>query len=380
MLRESKTAAEAANLRKDLFIAMLSHELRTPLAPVLLTLTMLDERRDLPADLRHDIGMMVKNINLEVTLIDQLLDISRINSGKMSLQRETMDLNSAVVDVCGICKSRLGERKLTLETELAPDLPPIVADPARLRQVLWNLVANAIKFTPDGGTIRVTSRQLPDGRKEVRVADNGIGFEPEMLPLLFEPFEQAEKRMTRQYGGLGLGLAISRALVEMHGGKIRAESAGAGQGAAFTITLPGAPHPDRIQAGPIERQSAPGPALSLLIVEDHADTARAMRALLARSGHTVAVAGSVADALQQAAKSAFDVLISDIGLPDGDGYELMRRLRQTAPIPGIAMSGFGRAEDIQRSRDAGFDVHLVKPVDGRKLRAAIGDLWQRAKR
>jgi CheY-like chemotaxis protein len=238
------------------------------------------------------------------------------------------------------------------------------ADPARLQQAVWNLVKNAVKFTPPGGTIRVITRSAGAGRVEVEVRDTGKGISPEALPHIFDPFEQGDPAITRQFGGLGLGLSIAKAVVDRHGGTIRAASDGPGLGSSFTVALPLVAPP----AGRPEEAAAPpaaGPAgrLRILLIEDHVDTARATARLLERSGYKVVWAEGVAAALRLAESQPFDIVVSDLGLPDGSGFEVMQRLKERYGVPGIALSGFGMEGDILRGREAGFLEHLVKPVD-----------------
>ena len=269
-------------------------------------------------------------------------------------------------------RSQIHTQRVRLETELAEAAAPIAADSARLQQVLWNVLRNAIKFTPEDGTIRVTTKPLPDGRREVRVRDTGIGISAGALPHIFDPFEQGGVGVTRQFGGLGLGLAICKGLVELHRGTIRAESEGPGRGSTFIIELPGEPAhtvADAPHAAPAENGKPP--QLRLLVVEDHADTLRALQRLLRGAGFAVIPAFDVATALATAEREPFDVLVSDVGLPDGDGYEIMRRIRETRGVPGVAMSGYGMDADMRRSHEAGFAEHLVKPIDMAQLIAAI---------
>jgi len=238
-LREAKDAAETANQSKDRFLALLSHELRTPLMPVMMAVGALEHDQDLRPDVREDLAMIKRNIELETKLIDDLLDLSRITSGKVELKIEAVDLNEAVRHVCAICRPQLVEQDVCLKTDLGINAGIITADPARLRQVLWNVLKNAVKFTPAQGTIRVSTARLDRDRCEVRVQDSGMGIPPDVLPRIFNAFEQGEAHITRRFGGLGLGLAISRALVELQGGTIRAESEGQSKGATFIVELPG---------------------------------------------------------------------------------------------------------------------------------------------
>ncbi len=370
-LQAAKDAAETANQSKDRFLAVLSHELRTPLTPVLMAVSALEHDPDLRSDVREDLVMIRRNIQLETKLIDDLLDLSRTTSGKVLLKTEAVDLNEAVRHVCGICQPQIVEHNVRLETDLDYGVCRIAADPARLQQVLWNVLKNAVKFTSQQGVVHVSTARLNPDRCEVRVRDTGIGIPPDVLPRIFDAFEQGDAHITRQFGGLDLGLAISRALVELHGGTIRAESEGQGQGATFIIELPGAPV--RSESVPtVSPGGATGTAqIRLLLVEDHTDTARTLARLLRGAGFEVVAAADVATAIAAAEREKFDVLVSDLGLPDGDGYQIMRAVRARRIIPGIAMSGYGMEEDMLKSREAGFTEHLVKPIDLPQLIASI---------
>ncbi|OYW31507.1 MAG: hypothetical protein B7Z47_00850, partial [Chthoniobacter sp. 12-60-6] len=372
LLREAKDTAELASQSKDRFLAVLSHELRTPLTPVLLTVASLEHDTELKPEVREDLSMIKRNIELETKLIDDLLDLSRITSGKLSLVIEAVDLNEIVRQVCSICEPQLHEQSVFLDVELDEGAGMVAADSARLQQVLWNVVKNAIKFTPEKDTIHISTARRDDGYCEVRVIDRGIGIPPERLPHVFNAFEQGGTSITRQFGGLGLGLAICKALMDLHHGSIRAESAGAGQGSTFIIELPSRTMTTtariRLAAPP---KTAALPQLRLLFVEDHADTARILSRQLSKAGLVVVQAHDVAGAIELSERERFDLLVSDLGLPDGSGYEVMRHVRSAQNIPGIAMSGYGMEEDMRRSREAGFSEHLVKPIDLRELIAAI---------
>jgi PAS domain S-box-containing protein len=365
-------ALKAANRRKDEFLAMLSHELRTPLTPVLMAVAGMEADENLPRSVRDDLAMIRRNVEIETKLIDDLLDLNRVMTGKLALQRETLALNDVVRQVCGICQPKIREKRLRLHMTCDESAGCVEADAARLQQVLWNVLSNAAKFTPEEGEIFVSTGHGNDGAVFVRIRDTGLGISKEVLPRIFDAFEQGDPVLNRQFGGLGLGLAIARALVEMHEGSIRAESDGPGFGTTFTIEVPQCGKRSVTKTAP-KRDSGekPGEGLRLLVVEDHADTARALARLLQNAGHEVHVAGDAATALGLAEQHPFDLLISDLGLPDSTGYELMALLQRQAPIPGIAMSGFGTEEDIRKSRDAGFSEHLVKPVDFGRLKQTI---------
>lgn len=374
-LRSARDVAEQASRAKDNFLAMLSHELRTPLTPVLMAVAALEQDTTLRDEVREDLAMMKRNIELETKLIDDLLDLNRITTGKLALEIESVDLNQAVRHVCGICRPQLQERGIRLETDLDPKVNHAAADPARLQQVLWNVLKNAIKFTPEQGPIHVSTRRIDKDRCEVRVRDSGVGIPADMLPRIFDAFQQGDASITRRFGGLGLGLAICKALMDLHHGSIRAESEGPGRGSTFIIEIPG----QVMTATTRIRLSRPtatrgGPQLRLLVVDDHPDTLRTLTRLLTRAGHHVLNASTVAQAVAVAEKESFDMLVSDIGLPDGDGHEVMRRVRALRHVPGIAMSGYGTDDDLQRSAEAGFSEHLTKPVEFLALQRAINRL------
>jgi PAS domain S-box-containing protein len=370
-LRAAKESAEAANRSKDRFLAVLSHELRTPLSPVLMSVTAMEADPDLPPAVHEEMVMIRRNIELETRLIDDLLDLSRIVNGKLALHIRPVDLNQKVKHVAAMCREQILERALRLRLSLDPRLGFVTGDPSRLQQVLWNVLKNAAKFTHEGGDIHVTTSLTPDGCAQVAVRDTGIGIAAGALPAIFDAFEQGGPEITRQFGGLGLGLAISRVLVEMHGGTIRAESAGLGQGATFIITLPNVREAGEERAAePRGDESGAVTGVRLLIAEDHADTARVLSRLLRNRGYTVRIAGTVKEAIEALAEPV-DLIVSDVGLPDGTGYELMRRAREIRPVTGIAMSGFGMEEDAARSREAGFSEHLVKPVNAVQIDEAI---------
>ena len=367
-LRAAKEAAEAANRSKDRFLAVLSHELRTPLTPALAAAQTLEGTAGLPEDLSNALRLIRRNIELEALLVDDLLDLTRIAHGKIELRREPVDLHSAIESVIEICRSDSHARRQSLTLDLRAGEHHADADSARLQQVLWNLLKNAIKFTGDGGRVEVATDNPRPGVARIRVIDTGIGLNNHLLDRIFEPFEQATHGENTRYGGLGLGLSISRTLVELHGGTIRAESAGEGKGTTFVVELPAhlekrLARPDRPSGG----ARASRPPLAILVVEDHADTAASLSQLLESEGHSVRTAASVAEAEALFREGPCDLLITDLGLPDASGHELLGRLRRVRPVPAVVLSGYGMDADVAASRAAGFLEHLTKPINIRRL-------------
>jgi two-component system, chemotaxis family, CheB/CheR fusion protein len=376
-LEAAKKSAEDANRAKDHFLAALSHELRTPLTPALATAQVLEMRADLPEDIRSSIEAIRRNIELEGLLVDDLLDLTKIARGKIELRRESLDLHTIVESAAQICRSEALAKRQALTVDLAAREHFAEADAARLQQVLWNLIKNAVKFTPDGGSITVRTENPSPGRVRLSVADTGVGIRPDLLARIFEPFQQGEDPELRR-GGLGLGLSICKNLVELHGGAIRVESGGEGRGAVFSVELTATlPKPVTGAQRIAGETAAPGrKPLSILVVEDHADTATALAQLLDSEGHAVTTAGTLADAVALYRQRPFDLFITDLGLPDGSGHDLLRQLRQIRPARGIVLSGYGMDADIARSSVEGFEEHLIKPVNIRRLVAAISRIAQ----
>ena len=382
--RKAREAAEAANHAKDRFLAMLSHELRTPLTPVLNTVQALEDSGVLPANLLAAVEMIRRNVELEARLIDDLLDLTRISKGKVQLRLETVDAHALVGTALEICGDDIRAKALAVTVELGAPQHVLRADVARLHQVFWNLLKNAVKFTPAGGSLAVRSSNPQPGRISFEVSDTGMGILPENLPKIFDAFEQGNRATS---GGLGLGLAITKAIVDLHAGVITAASAGGGRGATFVLELatesmvsPTLDHAANgrdvpLPNGAVGRKDG----ARVLLVDDHEDTLRSMDRLLRLRGFQVCTAPSVAAALESAASHSFDLLISDVGLPDGSGMDLMRelRLRHGEALPGIALSGYGMEEDVTRSRAAGFDEHLTKPVDMATLEAVMSRMLAR---
>ncbi|MBV9491929.1 MAG: response regulator [Verrucomicrobia bacterium] len=372
----ARREAEAANRAKDRFIAMLSHELRTPLTPILFSASTLATDPTLPEAIREDIRIISRNAELEARLIDDLLDITRITQGKLHLSFTRADAHTLVRSALDICTADIDRKNLVITTDLRAGFHLIDADEARLQQVFWNLIKNAIKFTPAGGEIRLESFNADGRRLCVQVTDTGAGIAAELLPRIFEPFERGQQTNS---DGLGLGLAISRAIIELHGGAISARSAGIGHGATFVVELPvivepaAQPSAPRIEHDVGITSSPPRPRPPrVLVVDDHPDTLAVIQKLLRRLGYAVNTADGVESALQAATQEIFDVVISDLGLQDGTGHELVQRLRRCGrEVPSIAVSGYGMKEDIARSRSAGFAAHLTKPISSRLLQDTI---------
>ncbi len=372
-LKEAKEAAEQASQAKDQFLAVLSHELRTPLAPVLGALATLERQGELPAQVREDLRLVKRNVELEARLIDDLLDLTRIAKGKLELVRTRIDVHAALHHVVDMCHQDFADKHIAPTVALHAKRFHIQGDGARIRQIFWNLLKNAVKFTPSKGAISIVSRDAGDCIR-VEVHDSGIGMDPEVIPNLFNAFEQGGTAITRQFGGLGLGLAITRTLTELHGGRVTASSAGPGKGAVFAVELPVTLNTKTGTGFQLPPPTAAAPAsLRILLVEDHADTAHVMQRLLRASGHQVALAGTVARALDAALAEPFDVIVSDLGLPDGTGLDFISELRRRRPdaAPAIALTGFGMEDDVIRTQAAGFATHLTKPVDPEHLERVI---------
>lgn len=365
----AQAEAEEANAAKDRFLAMLSHELRTPLSPIVHAVTLLEEIECPPA-VREHIATIQRNVRLEARLIDDLLDLARIRNGKLRLELHPVDVHEALRQAIKTCQPDLSARRIRVAEKLeAPD-PHVRGDFARLQQVFWNLLTNAAKFSPENSIIEVSTYVTePGGRISVQIADQGIGIMPDKLDRIFDAFEQGA---LHTHAGLGLGLAICKALVEMHSGVIAAHSDGPNCGSQFTVRLPSALPSDQPN-GESKHQFSPPEGLRLLVVEDHPDTLGTLTRLLTRRGYIVRTAASLAETLEVARAYEFDVLISDIGLPDGRGTELLDQffaIHGWRP-PAIAMSGFGMDDDVERSQQAGFSEHLTKPVEFSALQEAI---------
>jgi PAS domain S-box-containing protein len=376
-LIDANTALENANRAKDQFMAALSHELRTPLTPVLATLTSWEASDELPRSLLAETQMLRRNVELEARLIDDLLDLNRIVKGKLSLNLELVDAHELVHSVVTMLQSEINAKQLNVFLGLNATRHYVKGDSARLQQVFGNILNNAAKFTERRGHISIASTDDTQGRLILKFKDDGIGMNQDAIDRLFQPFEQGTN-VNNRLGGLGLGMAISKALVEVHAGTITAKSEGPGQGAEFTVTLPSI-HASTMRMPGMRGSDLPARretnGINILLVEDHVDSAEAMSRLLRDKGYRVETCGTVSDALKIANERQFNLVLSDIGLPDGSGIDLIKRIRQRSSIPAIALTGFGMDQDIKQYKDAGFDAHLTKPVNFQKLEMIINQFF-----
>lgn len=382
-LRTATHTAERANKAKDQLLAALSHELRMPLTPVLLAAASLREDQRLPSDMKERLAMIERNVTLEARLVDDLLDLTKVSHGKLLLRSEPCDAHFLIRLATEIVEDEASFKNIVIEKNLTASQSGLIADPARFQQVIWNLLRNAVKFTPRGGRISVRTSNIPPTKEghtlQIEVADTGVGIDAADIEKIFRPFEQGSHGGDHQFGGVGLGLAIARAVVLLHNGSISVKSAGLNQGATFVVELPGTIQTPRSVSSAVTSGSgvnaAPGKIkpLRLLLVDDHGPTVQTLSMVLRQDGHQVTTATTVAEALAAAAGGGaeFDLVISDLGLPDGTGNELMEQLHRDHGLHGIALSGYGMEEDIVRSRAAGFIHHLVKPVPIAELRRAL---------
>ena len=371
-LKKAKEEAEAASKAKDSFLAALSHELRTPLNPALLLASEREQDAGLAPSVRADFAAIRRDIELEARLIDDLLDLTRVSHGKLHLEPQPVDLHALLHASWERLKSEAADKRLHVRFDLVPTAAWVEVDPIRIQQVFWNVLKNSMRFTPADGEISIRSRPGKAGEWRVEIADSGMGIEPEELELIFAPFIQGSHG--QRLGGLGLGLAISRRLVELHGGRITARSEGHKRGATFLIELPAATPQAQARSHqvPPAVRGAWSAARRILLVEDHNQTRNTLARLLTQRGHEVATAESIEEALMRAQTFAFDLVLSDLGLPDGSGHDLITELRKKRPgCRSIALSGYGMPSDARRSLDAGFDAHLTKPVDIQALEKAL---------
>jgi signal transduction histidine kinase/DNA-binding response OmpR family regulator len=376
--------AKEANRIKDEFLATLSHELRTPLNATLGWTRLLRMGKLEPPDIEHGLEVIERNVNAQAKLIEDLLDVSRIITGKLRLSFQTVDLKGVVEAAIDVVKPAAAAKQIEIVADLPEPIESMQGDPDRLQQVIWNLLTNAVKFTPAQGRVEV-ALGCAGGHLQVRIKDNGKGISPAFLPHVFERFRQADSTSTRSQGGLGIGLAIVRHVIELHGGTVAAQSEGEGRGATFIVTLPilaaridGEPAGPRRSAAPRE-SGADLSSLRVLVVDDESDAREMLAHMLRRAGATVAAASSAREALELIDAGPADVIICDIAMPDQDGYWLVRALRERGMgLPVIALTAYAREEDRARAISAGFDLHCAKPIEPMELVAAVADLARRS--
>ncbi|MDY6785962.1 MAG: response regulator [Cyanobacteriota bacterium] len=381
--QEAREEAETANRLKDEFLATLSHELRTPLNAMMGWVQLVRTNKLSTEQVARALETIERNANTQAQLINDILDVSRIIRGNVQLQLAPLDLEKVIGATVESLQPTAQAKNVALIAECEPTVDLVSADGERLQQIVWNLAVNGIKFTPKGGSVTVRL-SYDETRATIQVIDTGIGIEAEFLPYIFERFRQVEGTSKRSHGGLGLGLAIVRHLVELHGGTVAAKSAGPGQGSAFAVKLP------LIEGNSIKKQPqsevdcgeselSPLAGMTILVVEDEADSREFLSLVLEGCGATVIAADSVGEALGVLDKKRPDVLVSDIAMPGEDGYDLIGKIRDRpdGTFPAIALTAYAREKDEQRAIEAGFQVHLTKPLDAEKLMAAIARLTQR---
>jgi PAS domain S-box-containing protein len=384
--RAARSDAERMNLMKDEFLATLSHELRTPLNAILGWAQLLGMGQVADADLHEGLEAIERNARTQTQLIDDLLDMSRIISGKIRLDVQWTELAPVVEAAIESVRPSADAKQIQLRKILDPLAGPVAGDPTRLQQVLWNLLTNAIKFTPKGGKVDVILERV-NSHLEITVHDTGIGIKPEFLPMVFDRFRQADASTTRSYGGLGLGLSIVKNLVELHGGTIRAKSAGEGLGATFVVLLPLAPfrsgeireHPATSKPGTIDCEEVHLAGVKVLVVDDEHDARTLIDRVLSQCKAEVIAAATAEEGMLLLKEHKPDVLVSDIGMPGTDGYQFLRQVRQLpaaegGKTPAIALTAFARSEDRTRAMMAGYQVHIAKPIEAQELLATVGSL------
>jgi signal transduction histidine kinase len=375
--------AESANRAKDDFLATLSHELRSPLSAILTWASLMREGKLDEARMQRAVESIERNTRLQLRLVEDLLDVSRIISGKMKLELSVVDLHTMLATALDNLQSAAAPKQISIDSFIDPSLGLLSGDPARLQQVVWNLVSNAVKFTPKNG--RVVLRVTAAGSSaQIEVTDTGIGIDASMLPHIFERFRQADSSTTRAEGGLGLGLALVRHFVELHGGTVEARSEGLGKGSTFIVRLPLPP----ASAAPSDREkvhrerAGRRPALPrldgarVLVVDDESDGREAVALVLERCGALVTMAGSVAEAMAVCDEKEFDAVVSDIAMPFEDGFALIARLRGRGDIPAVALTGYVSEDDERRILAAGYNTYLSKPIAAYALGEAVAKLVQ----
>ena len=380
--QQLRATAEGANRAKDEFISTVSHELRTPLNTIRLWSRMFVSGKVQGKEVIEGGRMIDRAALAQQQLIDDLLDVSRMVSGNLRLAMRSTDLASTVSSAIDAIRALADSRRISLEVSLSSEVGHVVVDPDRIQQVVWNLLANAVKFTPEGGHIAVSMRRVSE-TVEIEVSDSGMGIRRDFLPHIFDRFRQGDSGSSRRYAGLGLGLAIAKQLTESHGGTIRAQSEGEGCGATFTVYLPlerqdssaeeHAPADDAGDAHALEQ-------IEVLLVEDESMARQATMRTLERQGAHVRAADSAAGAREAFAIRRPDIIVADIGMPDEDGYALLTKIRlteeaqHTARVPAVAVTALARSEDRERALAAGYDEHLPKPVDPERLARVLREL------
>ncbi|MGH7321164.1 MAG: hybrid sensor histidine kinase/response regulator, partial [Candidatus Rokuibacteriota bacterium] len=383
------TAAERMSQMKDDFLATLSHELRTPLNAILGWSNVLRRSTMDEADLHKGLETIERNARVQAQLIDDLLDMSRITSGKVRLDIQPVEAASFIEAAVDTLRPAADAKGIRIEKLFDPAVGPISGDPNRLQQVIWNLLSNAIKFTPRNGKVQVLLERV-NSHIEINVADTGVGISAEFLPHVFERFRQADAATTRRYGGLGLGLSIVKRLVELHGGTVRAASPGEGRGSTFTVRLPltvvhrtrdseDRVHPTTPTPLSFDLEGSDLSGITVLVVDDQPDARDLIKRVLAGCGADVLTAGTADDALMLVERERPQVLVADLGMPDVDGFELLRRVRALGQarggrMPAMALTALARSEDRTRALRAGFQVHVSKPVEPSELIAAVASL------
>ena len=387
--RAARSEAERAARMKDDFVSTLSHELRTPLNAILGWIGVLKQQQQSPETLAKAIDVIDRNSRRQSQMVDDLLDVSRIMSGKLRLDVQRLDVASAIEEAVASAQPAADAKGVRLVKVLG-SAAIIQGDPGRLQQVVWNLVSNAIKFTPRGGLVQVTLRKV-NSHIHIQVSDSGQGIRADLMPHVFQRFRQGDASATRHHGGLGLGLAIVKNLVEMHGGSVEAASEGEGLGSVFTVRLPLAlagarPEPlgETPESPPVTYDDLLN-GLQVLVLDDEADAREVVQRLLEDAGAQVRTVGTAADAIALLEQSFVpDIILSDIGMPDQDGYDFMRQVRglagDVAEVPAAALTALARVEDRKRALMAGYQTHLAKPVDPSELVAMVASLTGRTGR
>ncbi|HYI12453.1 MAG TPA: ATP-binding protein [Thermoanaerobaculia bacterium] len=377
--RRLRAEADAASVAKDHFLALLSHELRTPMTTILGWASFLGTGISETDLLHKGIASIEKASRTQSRLIDDLLDVSRIVSGKMTLEKKMVDVAEMVRGAVEVILPAADAGSIVVRTDLGRGPAFLFADPIRIQQVIWNLLSNAVKFTPVGGEVRIAVRHREEA-VEIEVRDTGIGIAPEFLPHVFERFRQADDGPTRRFGGLGLGFSIVRHLTELHGGSVHAASDGPGRGTELVVRLPAAvasnetATPPRDAAAPVAADALAG--VNVLVVDDDPAARQVLGTILSAFGARVTGAASAREALQSVTRARPDVLVSDIGMPEEDGYDLIRLLRVgeslgAADVPAVAVTAYADPRDRLRALDAGFQAHVVKPVEPKVLAGAV---------